>query len=141
MEQLQYKLEELKIFKGEDDDSEPYSDIYDSYFGIELENISDIPDFIKAACEKSINKLLQENYEKTNKAYTKDDFEVSMSIDLDTENGTLIIYTYVGYWELDLSEKIDVASLDCHEEIKDYFFAELEKITAERINQIKSMVA
>ena len=58
-----------------------------------------------------------ENYEKTNKVYTKDDFEISASIDLDIENGELTIFTYVGYWDLDLSEEINVMSLDCHEEI------------------------
>ena len=139
MKQPQYKLEELKIFKGED--SKPYSDIYITYLGINFENISSVPECIKSICENSVNKLLMENYEKTNKVYMKDDFEISASIDLDIENGELTIFTYVGYWDLDLSEEINVMSLDCHEEIKEYFFAELERITAERINQIKSKVA
>ena len=134
MKQPQYKLEELKIFKGED--SKSYSDICITYLGINFENISSVPECIKSICENSVNKLLMEN-----KVYTKDDFEISASIDLDIENGELTIFTYVGYWDLDLSEEINVMSLDCHEEIKEYFFAELERITAERINQIKSKVA
>lgn len=140
MKQPQYKLDELKIFTYEEL-SEPYSNIYSDLISIELEDVFSMPECIKSICEDSINKLLIENYEKTGKMYTKDYFDVSMTLDLNTENGIMTICTYVGYWELDLRKTVEVTSLDCYEEIKRYFFKELDRITTARINQIKSMVA
>lgn len=139
MKQPKYKLEELKIFKGED--LEPYADIYRDILGIKLENVSTIPECIKAICEDSINKSLMENYIATGKVYTKDMFEISMTINLNTKDGSMTICTYVGYWDLDLERTTNIVPLNCYQEIKEYFFTELEKITTARMNLIKSKVA
>lgn len=142
MMQPQYKLEELKIFHDKKETTDTYSDIYDGgTVGIFLDNVSTMPACIKEICENSINNSLMENYKTTGKVYTKDNFEISMTIDLNINNGVLTICTYVGYWDLDLSDTISIIDLDCYEEIKEFFFAELNRITTERLNEIKSKMA
>lgn len=102
MTQPQYKLEELKIFHDKKETTDTYSDIYDGgTVGIFLDNVSTMPACIKKICENSINNSLMENYKATGKVYTKDNFEISMTIDLNINNGVLTICTYVGYWDLD----------------------------------------
>lgn len=142
MTQPQYKLEELKIFQDTKETVETYSNIYDdSTLGIFLNNVSVMPVCIKEICEKSINNSLMKNYKTTGKVYTKDNFEISMTIDLNIDNGVLTICTYVGYWDLDLSDTISIVNLDCYEEIKEYFFSELNRVTTERLNEIKRKMA
>lgn len=142
MTQPQYKLEELKIFEDTKETVETYSNIYDDgTLGIFLNNVSAMPACIKEICENSINNSLMENYKTTGKVYTKDNFEISMTIDLNLNNGILTICTYVGYWDLDLSDIISIIDHDCYEEIKEFFFSELNRNTTERLNEIKSKMA
>lgn len=82
--------------------------------------------------------MLAEHFAETQQVLYPSDFEVSISIEMDTRTNKVIISTYIfNADDLNLHTEIDTDTLHDYRRIKKYFFTELGCIVLGRIEQLQ----
>ena len=133
-----YKLEDFNIVKETD------TDIHERIVSINLSNVRELPTIIVQRLEMLINKMITDHEKEYNITIPMDNAELGIYMDIDTQEHTLSLDTYVGY-DLEKEcitgkEVMTVADAD-YSIIKKYFFNELNTYIFEQIRRIQGCVA
>ncbi|RHR73589.1 hypothetical protein DWW50_03590 [Eubacterium sp. AF15-50] len=133
MEQPKYRFEDLHLQSDKN-----YTDINDTIVGFLFDRDIIVPSDIQIRLEDIINNMLAEHFVKTRQVLYPYDFEVSISMEMDTRTNKVIISTYiVNADDLNLHTEIDTDTLHDYGRTKKYFFNELGCIVLNRIGQLQ----
>lgn len=133
MEQLKYRLTDLHLQSDKN-----YTDINDTIVGFLFDRDIIVPSDIQIRLEDIINNMLAEHFAETRQVLYTYDFEVSISMEMDTRTNKVIISTYiVDADDLNLHTEIDTDTLHDYGRTKKYFFNELGCIVLSRIGQLQ----
>lgn len=133
MEQPKYRFEDLHLQSDKN-----YTDINDTIVGFLFDRDIIVPSDVKYRLERIVNNMLAEHFTKTQQVLYPSDFEVSMSMEMNTENNKVIISTYIfNADDLSLHTEIDTDTLHDYGRMKKYFFNELGCIVFTRIGQLQ----
>lgn len=133
MEQPKYRFEDLHLQSDKN-----YTDINDTIVGFLFDRDIIVPSDIQIRLEDIINNMLAEHFVKTRQVLYLYDFEVSISMEMDTRTNKVIISTYiVNADDLNLHTEIDTDTLHDYGRTKKYFFNELGCIVLNRIGQLQ----
>ena len=115
-----------------------YTDINDTIVGFLFDRDIIVPFGIQRRLEDIINNMLAEHFAETQQVLYPSDFEVSISMEMDTRINKVIISTYiVNADDLNLHTEIDTDTLHDYGRTKKYFFTELGRIVLDRIGQLQ----
>lgn len=129
MEQLKYRLADLHLQSDKN-----YTDINDTIVGFLFDRDIVIPSDIQIRLENIISDMLTEHFVETQQVLYPSDFEVSISMEMDTRTNKVIISTYIVNAD-DLNLHTD--TLHDYGGKKKYFFTELGCIVLNRIGQLQ----
>jgi hypothetical protein len=133
MEQPKYRFEDLHLQSDKN-----YTDINDTIVGFLFDRDIIVPSDIQIRLEDIINNMLAEHFVETQQVLYPSDFEVSISMEMDTRTNKVIISTYiVNADDLNLHTEIDTGTLHDYGRTKKYFFNELGCIVLNRIGQLQ----
>lgn len=133
MEQPKYRFEDLHLQSDKN-----YTDINDTIVGFLFDRDIIVPFDIQRRLEDITNNMLAEHFVETQQVLYPSDFEVSISMEMDTRTNKVIISTYiVNADDLNLHTEIDTDTLHDYGRIKKYFFNELGCIVLNRIGQLQ----
>ncbi len=133
MEQPKYRFEDLHLQSDKN-----YTDINDTIVGFLFDKDIIVPFDIQRKLEDIINNILGEHFAETQQVLYPSDFEVSISMEMDTRTNKVIISTYiVNADDLNLHTEIDTDTLHDYGRTKKYFFNELGCIVLNRIGQLQ----
>lgn len=133
MEQPKYRFEDLHL-----QSDKYYTDINDTIVGFLFDKDIIVPFDIQRRLEDIINNMLAEHFVETQQVLYPSDFEVSISMEMDTRTNKVIISTYiVNADDLNLHTEIDTDTLHDYGSAKKYFFNELGCIVLNRIGQLQ----
>lgn len=133
MEQLKYRLTDLHL-----QSDKSYTDINDTIVGFLFDRDIIVPSDVRIRLEAIINNMLAEHFTETKQVLYPSDFEVSISMEMDTRTNKVIISTYiVDADDLNLHTEIDTDTLHDYGRTKKYFFNELGCIVLNRIGQLQ----
>lgn len=97
-----------------------------------------IPYDVKYRLEEIVNNMLAEHFVERQQVLYPSDFEVSMSMEMNTENNKVIISTYIfNADDLNLHTEIDTDTLHDYGRMKKYFFNEFGCIVFTKIWQLQ----
>lgn len=111
-----------------------YTDINDTIVGFLFDRDIIVPFGIQRRLEDIINNMLAEHFAETQQVLYPSDFEVSISMEMDTRINKVIISTYIVNAD-DLNLHTD--TLHDYGRTKKYFFTELGRIVLDRIGQLQ----
>lgn len=132
MMQPKYRFEDLHLQSDKN-----YTDINDTIVGFLIDKDIVIPYDVKYRLEEIVNNMLAEHFVERQQVLYPSDFEVSMSMEMNTENNKVIISTYIfNADDLNLHTEIDTDTLHDYKRTK-YFFNELGCIVLSRIGQLQ----
>lgn len=133
MEQPKYRFEDLHL-----QSDKSYTDINDTIVGFLFDRDIIVPSDVRIRLEAIINNMLAEHFTETKQVLYPSDFEVSISMEMDTRTNKVIISTYiVDADDLNLHTEIDTDTLHDYGRTKKYFFNELGCIVLSRIGQLQ----
>lgn len=133
MEQPKYRFEDLHLQSDKN-----YTDINDTIVGFLFDRDIIVPFDIQRRLEDITNNMLAEHFVETQQVLYPSDFEVSISMEMDTRTNKVIISTYiVNADDLNLHTEIDTDTLHDYGRTKKYFFNELGCIVLNRIGQLQ----
>lgn len=133
MAQLKYRFEDLHLQSDKN-----YTDINDTIVGFLIDRDIVVPYDVKQKLERIVNNMLAEHFTETQQVLYPSDFEVSMSMEMNTENNKVIISTYIfNADDFSLHTEIDTDTLHDYGRTKKYFFNELGCIVLTRIEQLQ----
>ena len=133
MEQPKYRFADLHLQSDKN-----YTDINDTIVGFLFDRDIIVPSDIQIRLEDIINNMLAEHFAETWQVLYPYDFEVSISMEMNTRTNKVIISTYiVNADDLNLHTEIDTDTLDDYGRTKKYFFNELACIVLNRIGQLQ----
>lgn len=136
MEQPKYRLEDLNLKSDKE-----YLDLNDQLIGFLIDKDIDVPFSIKRNLEKIINNMLAENFLKTQQVLYPKDFEVCISVEVDTELNVIMINTYIyDGQDLGLHTSTNANVLQGYDSIKHFFFDTLIWIESMRIANLRAVV-
>lgn len=130
-----YKLTDFKKMQSEDMEI----DILERIVSIDLVNLTEVPEIIKNRLETLINTAIDE-YEQSNDTVIQlENMEISMQVEVDTEERELFLQAYIGYRLdencLEGKDIIDSNDKD-YRIIKDYFMKKLTESVSEQMMRI-----
>ena len=133
MEQPKYIFEDLHLHSDKS-----YTDINDTIVGFLFDRDIIVPSDVRIRLEAIINNMLAEHFTETKQVLYPSDFEVSISMEMDTRTNKVIFSTYfVDADDLNLHTEIDTYTLHDYGRTKKYFFNELGCIVLSRIGQLQ----
>ena len=133
MEQPKYRFEDLHL-----QSDKSYTDINDTIVGFLFDRDIIVPSDVRIRLEAIINNMLAEHFTETKQVLYPSDFEVSISMEMDTRTNKVIISTYiVDADDLNLHTEIDTDTLHDYGRTQKYFFNELGCIVLSRIGQLQ----
>ena len=133
MEQPKYRFEDLHLQSDKN-----YTDINDTIVGFLFDRDIIVPFDIQRRLEDITNNMLAEHFAETQQVLYLSDFEVSISMEMNTRTNKVIISTYiVNADDLNLHTEIDTDTLHDYGRAKKYFFTELGCIVLDRIGQLQ----
>lgn len=133
MEQPKYRFEDLHL-----QSDKSYTDINDTIVGFLFDRDIIVPSDVRIRLEAIINNMLAEHFTETKQVLYPSDFEVSISMEMDTRTNKVIISTYiVDADDLNLHTEIDTDTLHDYGRTKKYFFNELGCIVLSKIGQLQ----
>lgn len=133
MEQPKYRFADLHLQSDKN-----YININDTIVRFLFDRDIIVPSDIQIRLEDIINNMLAEHFAETQKVLYPFDFEVSISMEMDTRTNKVIISTYiVNADDLNLHTEIDTDTLHDYKRTKKYFFNELGCIVLSRIGQLQ----
>ena len=133
MEQPKYRFEDLHLQSDKN-----YTDINDTIVGFLFDRDIIVPFDIQRRLEDITNNMLAEHFAETQQVLYPSDFEVSISMEMDTRTNKVIISTYiVNADDLNLHTEIDTDTLHDYGRTKKYFFTELGCIVLNTIGQLQ----
>lgn len=133
MMQPKYRFEDLHLQSGKN-----YTDINDTIVGFLIDKDIIIPYDIKHKLEEIVNNMLEKHFAERQQVLYPSDFEVSMSIEMNTGTGKIGISTYIFNADvLHLHTEIDTDTLHDYGRIKKYFFNELGCIMLMKIGKLQ----
>ena len=133
MKQPKYRFEDLHF---ESDRS--YTDINEVIVGFLIDNDLVIDCDNKEKLTEIVNNMLAEHYEKTQHVLYPSDFEISMSVEMNTRTNRIIINTYIyNANNLHLYTSIDIDTLNDSGKMQKYFFSTLSSIVFEKIRELQ----
>jgi hypothetical protein len=133
MKQPKYRFEDLHF---ESDRS--YTDINEVIVGFLIDNDLVIDCDNKEKLTEIVNNMLAEHYEKTQHVLYPSDFEISMSVEMNTRTNRIIINTYIyNANNLHLHTTIDIDTLNDSGKMQKYFFNTLSSIVFEKIRELQ----
>lgn len=133
MEQPKYRFEDLHLQSDKN-----YTDINDTIVGFLFDRDIIVPFDIQRRLEDISNNMLAEHFAETQQILYPSDFEVSISLEMDTRTNKVIISTYIfNANNLNLHTEIDTDTLHDCGRTKKYFFTELGCIVLGRIGQLQ----
>ena len=137
MEQPKYRLNDLKL----QSDIE-YTDMKERVVGIVIDNrFIDVPFNIQRTLESIINNMLTDNFSKTQQVLYPKDFEVCISVEVDTETNVMIIDTYIiDNNNFGLHTRTNANILQTYNSIKHFFFDTLTWIESMRIASLQAKI-
>lgn len=90
---------------------------------------------------KIFNDMLANNFDATQKKLVPSDFEVSISIEMNTNTNKVLVSTYIFNADnLNLHTEIDTETLHDYGRMKKFFFNTLSYIVLNRIEQLQKAV-
>ena len=135
MEQPKYRYEDLH-FEGDRN----YTDINEVIVGFLIDKDLVIDCDNKEKLTEIVNNMLAEHYEKTQQVLYPSDFEISMSVEMDTRTNKIIINTYIyNANDLNLHTTIDIDTLNDSGKMQKYFFNTLSSIVFGKIRELQKM--
>jgi len=136
MEQPKYRLEDLNLKSDKE-----YLDIKEQLIGFLIDKDIDVPFSIKKYLEKIINNMLAENFLKTQQVLYPKDFEVCISVEVDTKTNVMMVNTYIyDDQDLGLHTSTNANVLQGYDSIKHFFFDTLIWIESMRIANLRAAV-
>lgn len=133
MMQPKYRFEDLHLQSDKN-----YTDINDTIVGFLIDKDIVIPYDVKYRLEEIVNNMLAEHFVERQQVLYPSDFEVSMSMEMNTENNKVIISTYIfNADDLNLHTEIDTDTLHDYGRMKKYFFNEFGCIVFTKIGQLQ----
>lgn len=136
MEQPKYRLEDLNLKSDK-----KYLDIKEQLIGFLIDKDIDVPFSIKRNLEKIINNMLSENFFKTQQVLYPKDFEVCISVEVDTKTNVMMVNTYIyDDQDLGLHTSTNANVLQGYDSIKHFFFDTLIWIESMRIANLRAAV-
>ena len=136
MEQPKYRLEDLNLKSDKE-----YLDIKEQPIGFLIDKDIDVPFSIKRNLEKIINNMLAENFLKTQHVLYPKDFEVCISVEVDTELNVIMVNTYIyDGKDLGLHTNTNANVLQGYNSIKHFFFDTLIWIESMRIANLRAVI-
>lgn len=129
-----YKLTDFTIMRGETD-----KDIYERFVSVDLRNVKELPIVIVDRLETMINNLIADYEQENNVVIPLNDMEISMQIEVDTQEKELFLQAYIGYRiDEDCLHGKEIISSDDedYDVIKKHFLAELNNFVFEQIDRI-----
>lgn len=133
MEQPKYRFEDLHLQSDKN-----YTDINDTIVGFLIDRDIVVPYDVKHKLEEIVNNMLAEHFAETQQVLYPLDFELSISLEMNTETNKVIISTYIfNADDLNLHTEIDTDTLHDYKRTKKYFFNELGCIVFTRIGQLQ----
>ncbi len=135
MEQPKYRYEDLR-FEGD----RSYTDINEVIVGFLIDKDLVIDCDNKEKLTEIVNNMLAEHYEKTQQVLYPSDFEISMSVEMDTRTNRIIINTYIyNANDLNLHTTIDIDTLNDSGKMQKNFFNTLSSIVFEKIRELQKV--
>lgn len=136
MEQPKYRLEDLNLKSDKE-----YLDIKEQLIGFLIDKDIDVPFSIKKNLEKIINNMLSEKFFKTQQVLYPKDFEVCISVEVDTKTNVMMVNTYIyDDQDLGLHTSTNANVLQGYDSIKHFFFDTLIWIESMRIANLRAAV-
>lgn len=136
MTQPKYRLEDLNLKSDKE-----YLDIKEQLIGFLIDKDIEIPFSIKRILEKIINNMLSENFFKTQQVLYPKDFEVCISVEVDTKTNVMMVNTYIyDDQDLGLHTSTNANVLQGYDSIKHFFFDTLIWIESMRIANLRATV-
>lgn len=136
MTQPKYRLEDLNLKSDKE-----YLDIKEQLIGFLIDKDIDVPFSIKRNLEKIINNMLSENFFKTQQVLYPKDFEVCISVEVNTKTNVMMVNTYIyDDQDLGLHTSTNVNVLQRYDSIKHFFFDTLIWIESMRIANLRAAV-
>lgn len=136
MEQPKYRLEDLNLKSDKE-----YLDIKEQLIGFLIDKDIDVPFSIKKYLEKIINNMLAENFLKTQQVLYPKDFEVCISVEVDTKTNVMMVNTYIyDDQDLGLHTSTNANVLQGYDSIKHFFFDTLIWIESMRIANLRAAI-
>lgn len=136
MEQPKYRFEDLHLQNDKE-----YLDIKEQLIGFLIDKDIDVPFSIKKNLEKIINNMLAENFLKTQQVLYPKDFEVCISVEVDTKTNVMMVNTYIyDDQDLGLHTSTNANVLQGYDSIKHFFFDTLIWIESMRIANLRAAV-
>lgn len=129
-----YKLTDFRRMQGEAD-----TDIHERMVSVDLINVRELPKIIVDRLETMINKTLADYEQENNVVIPLNDMEISMQIEIDTQEKELFLQTYIGY-RIDedclYGKEIISSDDEDYDVVKKYFLTELNSFVFEQIDRI-----
>lgn len=136
MEQPKYRFEDLHLQSDKE-----YLDIKEQLIGFLIDKDIDVLFSIKKNLEKIINNMLAENFLKTQQVLYPKDFEVRISVEVDTKTNVMMVNTYIyDDQDLGLHTSTNANVLQGYDSIKHFFFDTLIWIESMRIANLRAAV-
>ena len=136
MTQPKYRLEDLNLKSDKE-----YLDIKEQLIGFLIDKDIDVPFSIKRNLEKIINNMLADNFLKTQQVLYPKDFEVCISVEVDTKTNVMMVNTYIyDDQDLGLHTSTNANVLQGYDSIKHFFFDTLIWIESMRIANLRAVV-
>lgn len=133
MMQPKYRFEDLHLQSDKN-----YTDINDTIVGFLIDRDIVVPYDVKHKLEEIVNNMLTEYFAETQQVLYPLDFEVSMSLEMNTETNKVIISTYIfNADDLNLHTEIDTDTLHDYKRTKKYFFDTLGCIMLMKIGELQ----
>lgn len=129
-----YKLTDFRRMQGEVD-----TDIHERMVSVDLMNVRELPIIIVDRLETMINGMIADYEQKNNVIIPLENMEVSMQIEVDTQERELFLQAYIGYKsdkECLYGKEIISSDDEDYDAIKKYFLAELNRFVFEQIDRI-----
>ena len=134
MTQPKYRLEDLNLKSDKE-----YLDIKEQLIGFLIDKDIEVPFSIKKYLEKIINNMLAENFLKTQQVLYPKDFEVCISVEVDTKTNVMMVNTYIyDDQDLGLHTSTNANVLQGYDSIKHFFFDTLIWIESMRIANLRA---
>jgi len=136
MTQPKYRLEDLNLKSDKE-----YLDIKEQLIGFLIDKDIEVPFSIKRNLEKIINNMLSEIFFKTQQVLYPKDFEVCISVEVDTKTNVMMVNTYIyDDQDLGLHTSTNANVLQGYDSIKHFFFDTLIWIESMRIANLRATV-
>lgn len=129
-----YKLTDFRRMQGEAD-----TDIHERMVSVDLMNVRDLPKIIVDRLETMINGIIADYEQKNNVVIPLDNMEISMQIEIDTQERELFLQAYIDYRsdrECLYGKEIISSDDEDYDVIKKYFLAELNNFVFGQIDRI-----